>query len=247
MSPVNQFFFLYFALHSPAYFSSNLILNYGFWRELVAFPGWEISPDARLQLTQDIKHKEETGTDIHSSSGIRNHVSSVWLGEEISCVKLCCECDWHLWTKDLNEVQCNAMWCDKKRSDDWGGLTGHGWFIYSESDKSSDEYYLGLKVQQKEEQKNWNVKHNFSYWMSNEPRKTTFFFYKLQWTPKFTNNQGITVTDICIFVNVFVHVCIRSFCRCYIRFGAYPNYVVKNCCKKNLFSKKKKEEEKQHR
>jgi hypothetical protein len=63
--------------------------------------------------------------------------------------------------------------------------------------------------------------------MSNESRITTnlFFFYKLRWTPKFTNNQWITDTDICIFVRIFVHICIHTFCRCYAQFGVQPNHI----------------------
>jgi hypothetical protein len=57
----------------------------------------------------------------------------------------------------------------------------------------------------------------------------------LQLTCKFTDNQRITDTDICIFVCIFVHICAymhHSFHRCYTRFGAYPNYM--NVCKNNL-------------
>jgi hypothetical protein len=46
---------------------------------------------------------------------------------------------------------------------------------------------------------------------------------------------------MCIFVRIFVHICVHSFCRCHARFGAYPNYIglkcfVKTCCK--CFKKK---------
>jgi hypothetical protein len=40
-----------------------------------------------------------------------------------------------------------------------------------------------------------------------------------------TDNQRITDTDICIFVSIFVQICIHSFCRCYTRFAAYPYYI----------------------
>jgi hypothetical protein len=53
--------------------------------------------------------------------------------------------------------------------------------------------YLHLKVRQNEEQRNWTAKHSLCYWMSNEPRITTNF-YKLQWTPKFTDNERIAGT-----------------------------------------------------
>jgi hypothetical protein len=59
--------------------------------------------------------------------------------------------------------------------------------------------------------------------MSNEPRITDIF-YKLQWIPKFTDNQGITDTDMCI-VSIIVHLCVHSFCRCYTRFGAYSKCI----------------------
>jgi hypothetical protein len=105
----------------------------------------------------------------------------------------------------------------------WGQLIGHEWCIYSESDKSSGKYSC-LKVQWKDEQKNWTVKHNLSYWMSKEPHTTTDF-YKLPWTPKFTDNQRIADTDICIFMSIFAHICVCYFRRCFTLFGVYPNYV----------------------
>jgi hypothetical protein len=40
-----------------------------------------------------------------------------------------------------------------------------------------------------------------------------------------------------------VHICVHSFCRCYTRFGTYPNYVyIKNLQKQlvNVFKEKKK-------
>jgi hypothetical protein len=109
-----------------------------------------------------------------------------------------------------------------------------GVFIVKVTNKVASTY-LRLMVRRKEEQNNWTVKHNFCYWMSNEPRITTDF-YELQWSPKFTDNQRITYTDIYIFVCMFVHICVHSFRRCYIQFGAYPNYIhikmfVKTICK----------------
>jgi hypothetical protein len=47
---------------------------------------------------------------------------------------------------------------------------------------------------------------------------------KLQYTPKFTDNQRIADPDICIFVCIFVHICVYSFHVCYTWFGAYPNH-----------------------
>jgi hypothetical protein len=70
--------------------------------------------------------------------------------------------------------------------------------------------YLRRKVQRKEEQKNWTVKQNLCYWMSNEPPITTDFLHKIQWTPKSTDDQRITDADICIFLSTFVHICVPS-------------------------------------
>jgi hypothetical protein len=70
--------------------------------------------------------------------------------------------------------------------------------------------YLRFKQWQKEEQKNWTVKHNLCYWTSNKLR-IAMDSYKLQRTPIFTDNQRITDTDICIFVGLCVHICIHSF------------------------------------
>jgi hypothetical protein len=81
---------------------------------------------------------------------------------------------WLQLQKNRTAVSSQLVWC----SDVWGGLTGHEWCIYSESDKSSGEYSSTFECA-----KNWTVKHNFCYWMSNEPCITTDF-YKLQWTPK---------------------------------------------------------------
>jgi hypothetical protein len=69
------------------------------------------------------------------------------------------------------------------------------------------------------------VNHNPCYWMNNKPRITSDFS-KLHWTPKFPDNQRITDTYIrvCIFVCIFLHICVHSFRRCYARFGAYTNH-----------------------
>jgi hypothetical protein len=58
--------------------------------------------------------------------------------------------------------------------------------------------YLCLMVRRKDEEKNWTVKHNLCYWISNEPRITTEF-YKLQCTLKFFDNQSITDTYLWIY------------------------------------------------
>jgi hypothetical protein len=99
---------------------------------------------------------------------------------------------------------------------------------------------LRLKVWWKEEQMNWNVIHNLSYWTSNEPRITTDFL-KIQLSPKFIDNQRIAATDICILVSIFVHICINSFRRCYTWFGAHPNYIQ---VVKHLINIKKKKDKK---
>jgi hypothetical protein len=69
--------------------------------------------------------------------------------------------------------------------------------------------YLRLKVRRKEEQKNWTVKHNLWYWVRKEPPLTTDF-YKLRWTPKFTDNQRITDTDTYIICK-HIYGYMRSF------------------------------------
>jgi hypothetical protein len=68
--------------------------------------------------------------------------------------------------------------------------------------------YLSTFQDATEGQKNLNVKHNLCYWMSNEPRITTDF-YKLQCIPKFTDNQRIADTDMCM--NICKHIYVQSF------------------------------------
>jgi hypothetical protein len=81
------------------------------------------------------------------------------------------------------------------------------------------------------------VKHSLCYWISNKPSRT---FSKLQYTPKFNDNQRITDTDIRIFVCIFVHICVYFFHMCYMRFDAYPNDMhIQIIVKNNLFGKKK--------
>jgi hypothetical protein len=82
--------------------------------------------------------------------------------------------------------------------------------------------------------------------MSNDSRITTDF-YKVRWTPKFTDNKRFTDTDMCIFVNIFGYICTHSFHKCYTRFGAYPNYIhikmfIKTTCK--CFQRKRKRRKK---
>jgi hypothetical protein len=94
------------------------------------------------------------------------------------------------------------------------------------------------------------VKRNLCYLMSKKPRITSDFS-KLQQTPKFTDDQTITDTDICIFVRMYVHICVYSFHLCYIRFGAYPNHahikiiVKKLVVKKDKGNKKRKAKQQQ--
>jgi hypothetical protein len=53
-------------------------------------------------------------------------------------------------------------------------------------------------------------------------------------------DQRATDTDICIFVCIFVHICVCSFHMCYIRFGAYPNHMhIQIIVKKHVVGKKK--------
>jgi hypothetical protein len=46
-----------------------------------------------------------------------------------------------------------------------------------------------------------------------------------QMCPKFTDNQRIADIDLCIFICIFVHICVYSFHMCYTWFGAYPNHI----------------------
>jgi hypothetical protein len=58
-------------------------------RQLVGLLGRVISPVARPLPTQDNTNTEEKRTDIHASSGIRTHDSSVCAGEDTDyfCLK----------------------------------------------------------------------------------------------------------------------------------------------------------------
>jgi hypothetical protein len=73
-------------------------------------------------------------------------------------------------------------------------------------------------------------------------------FYELQWTPKFTDNQSITDTDICMFVSIFVNICIHSLCKYFTRFCAYPNYIqIKMFVKTTYIQRQEKRMEKKKR
>jgi type IV secretory pathway VirB3-like protein len=48
----------------------------------------------------------------------------------------------------------------------------------------------------------------------------------------------------CLFVCIFVHICVYSFHMCYIRFGAYPNHMHIQIIVKKLVEKRKKQKEK---
>jgi hypothetical protein len=61
-------------------------------------------------------------------------------------------------------------------------------------------------------------------WISNKTRKISDFS-KLQYTPKFADNQRITDTDLHIFVCIFVHIRTYSFHMFYTKFGAYLNHM----------------------
>jgi hypothetical protein len=75
-----------------ACFSSELMWNYGYNRQLVGLLGRVNSLAARPLPTQDNINTEETRPDIRTSSGIRTHDPSVWAGEDISCLKSCGHC-----------------------------------------------------------------------------------------------------------------------------------------------------------
>jgi hypothetical protein len=84
---------LLFVLGPLDSFPSELIWNYGSYRQLVGLLRRVISPVARPLPTQDNTDTEETRTDIHASSGIRSHEPSVSAGEEISCLRPRDHCD----------------------------------------------------------------------------------------------------------------------------------------------------------
>jgi hypothetical protein len=69
-------------------FPSELMWNYGSYRQLVGLLGRVISPIARPLPTQHKMNTEETRTDSHATNGIRIHDPSVWRGEDISCLDL---------------------------------------------------------------------------------------------------------------------------------------------------------------
>jgi hypothetical protein len=77
-------------------FPSELTWNYRSYRQLVGFLGRGISSVERPLPTQDNTDTEETRTDIHASSGSRNHDPSVWVGEDISYLRPRGHCDRHL-------------------------------------------------------------------------------------------------------------------------------------------------------
>jgi hypothetical protein len=68
-------------------FPSEWIWKYRSYRQLVRLLGRVISPVARALSTQDNTNAEETWTDIHASSEIRTHDPSVWVWEDISCLR----------------------------------------------------------------------------------------------------------------------------------------------------------------
>jgi hypothetical protein len=61
-----------------------------------------------------------------------------------------------------------------------------------------------------------------------------------------SNKQKIIDTDKCIFVFIFVHICVYLFHICYIRIGDYPNHTHIIIVKNNLL-KRRIEEEKDRR
>jgi hypothetical protein len=135
------------------------------------------------------------------------------------------------------------MWCDKRKcSDVWCGLIEQKWCICFESDKSSDQYLSTLEDVTEGRTEELNCETWALLLYEQRSSYNSRFLYKIQWTSKFTNNQGITVTDTCIIVSIFVHICIHYFRGCYTRFGAYLNYIRIKCLQKqlvNVFKEKK--------
>jgi hypothetical protein len=76
-----------FVLGPLACFPSELIWNYGSYRQLKGLLRRGISPVARPLPTQDNINTEESRTDIHASSEVRTHDPSVWANEDISCLR----------------------------------------------------------------------------------------------------------------------------------------------------------------
>jgi hypothetical protein len=82
-----------FRVRPSVLFPSQLIWNYGSYRQSVGLLGRAISPVARPLPTQDNTNTEDTRTDIYASSGIRTHDSSVRASEDILCLILNGHCD----------------------------------------------------------------------------------------------------------------------------------------------------------
>jgi hypothetical protein len=87
------FFFFSSSSSSSCLFPSQLLRNYWSYRQMVGLLGQVISPAARPPPIRDIPNTEETRADIHAQSGIRTHDPSVWVNEDISCLKPSSHCD----------------------------------------------------------------------------------------------------------------------------------------------------------
>jgi hypothetical protein len=61
---------------------------------------------ARPLPTQDSTNTEETHTDIHASSGIRNHDPSVLAGEDSSCLRPRGHCDRRTGMYSCSKMEC---------------------------------------------------------------------------------------------------------------------------------------------
>jgi hypothetical protein len=96
-----------FRIKPSGLFSLELNWNCGFYRHLVGFLGRVIGPVVTSLHTQDNTITEAKQTDFRTSSETRNHDPSVWVGEDISRLRLRGHCDRHakyLKTKKLNSV-----------------------------------------------------------------------------------------------------------------------------------------------
>jgi hypothetical protein len=96
LSSRRKFFFCLDDLGPLACFLSELIWNYGSYRQSVGLRLLRrvISPSQCRYLHKTAQtQKKRRQTDIQVSCRIRTHDSSLWAGERISCLRPCGHCD----------------------------------------------------------------------------------------------------------------------------------------------------------
>jgi hypothetical protein len=85
--------FIYQWLYSPL-LGAGLLQFRNLFTQTVGLLGWVISPSQGHYLrTEQHKHRINSHTDSHASSGIRTHDPSVWAGEASSCLRPHAHCD----------------------------------------------------------------------------------------------------------------------------------------------------------